>query len=95
MQPMEATDKSLTMAHQMQLITEDILKMPFRSETRGGASDCCTTATEGCPSIDGLGAIGGGAHTAEEYALLSPVPKRVGLLAGLVAAVTASEVVRV
>ena len=88
MQPMEATDKSLSMARQMQLITEDILKTPFRPETRGGASDCCTTATESCPSIDGLGAIGGGAHTAEEYALLSPVPKRVGLLAGLVAAVT-------
>ncbi len=91
MQPMEANEKSLFMAHQLQLIAENILKTPFDPETRGGASDCCTTATEGCPSIDGLGAIGGGAHTAEEYALLSPVPRRVGLLAGLVAMVTANS----
>ncbi len=91
MQPMEATEKSLFMAHQLQLIAENILNTPFDPETRGGASDCCTTATEGCPSIDGLGAIGGGAHTSEEYMLLSPVPKRVGLLAGLVAVVTKSN----
>ena len=88
MQPMEATEQSLFMAQQVQLIAEHILKTPFDPETRGGASDCCTTATEGCPSIDGLGAIGGGAHTAEEYVLLPPIPSRVALLAGLLAVVT-------
>ncbi len=87
MHPMEATDKSLAMAQQLRLIAEDILNEPFEPETRGGASDCCTTATETCPSIDGLGAIGGGAHTATEYMLLPPVPQRVALLAGLVATV--------
>ncbi len=88
MQPMEATEQSLFMAQQVQLIAEHILKTPFDPETRGGASDCCTTASEGCPSIDGLGAIGGGAHTAEEYVLLSPIPSRVALLAGLLATLT-------
>ncbi len=91
MQPMEATEKSLFMASQVQLIAEHMLKVPFDPETRGGASDCCTTATEGCPSIDGLGALGGGAHTANEYVLLSSVPSRVALLAGLLAAVTTSD----
>ena len=85
MQPMETTEKSLFMAQQVQLIAEHILKTAFDPETRGGASDCCTTATEGCPSIDGLGAIGGGAHTAEEYVLLPPIPSRVALLVGLLA----------
>ena len=88
MQPMEATEKSLAIAHQVQLIAEHILKTPFDPETRGGASDCCTTASEGCPSIDGLGAIGGGAHTNEEYVLLSPIPSRVALLVGLLASLT-------
>lgn len=86
MLPMPASEESLAMAHQVQLITEEILGLPFEPETRGGASDCCNTAAEGCPSIDGLGSIGGGAHTAEEYALLPPVPNRVALLAGLIAA---------
>ncbi len=85
MLPMVATERSLAMAHQVQLIVEDIFALPFDPETRGGASDCCNTAAESCPSIDGLGAIGGGAHTAEEYALLPPVPNRVALLAGLFA----------
>ena len=87
MQPMEATEKSLFMAQQVQLIAEHMLKIPFDPETRGGASDCCTTAVEGCPSIDGLGAIGGGAHTSEEYVLLPPLSSRIALLAGLIASV--------
>lgn len=85
MQPMEATEQSLFMARQVLLIAEHMLKTPFDPETRGGASDCCTTASEGCPSIDGLGAIGSGAHTAEEYVLLPPIPSRVALLTGLLA----------
>ncbi|GAC1366085.1 MAG: M20 family metallopeptidase [Ktedonobacteraceae bacterium] len=85
MLPMPATEKSLVLASHMQLIVEQVLHMPFEPETRGGASDCCNTAAEGCPSIDGLGAIGGGAHTANEYALLTLVPSRVALLAGLIA----------
>ncbi len=88
MQPMAATEQSLFMAQQVQLIAEHMLNTPFDPETRGGASDCCTTATEGCPSIDGLGAIGGGAHTAEEYVLLSPIPSRIALLAGLLVTLT-------
>lgn len=88
MLPMEATEKSLAMAEQARWIAEKLLNTPFDPETRGGASDCCNTAAEGCPTIDGLGAIGGGAHTAEEYVLLSPIASRVALLAGLLADVT-------
>ncbi len=76
------------MADTMQQIVERILDVPFEPETRGGASDCCNTAALGCPSIDGLGAIGGGAHTAHEYVLLPPIPQRVALLAGLLVAQT-------
>ncbi len=88
MLPMPASEESLAMAHQVQVIAEQILELPFEPETRGGASDCCNTAAAGCPSIDGLGSIGGGAHTSHEFALLSPIPNRVALLAGLIASLT-------
>ncbi len=88
MEPMVATEQSLAVAQQVRLIAERILNTPFDPETRGGASDCCNTAAEGCPTIDGLGAIGGGAHTSEEYVLLQPITSRVALLAGLIAAET-------
>jgi glutamate carboxypeptidase len=88
MLPMVATEQSLAIAHEVKLIAEQILNTSFNPETRGGASDCCNTAAAGCPSIDGLGAIGGGAHTTEEYVLLPPVPGRVALVAGLIAAIT-------
>jgi glutamate carboxypeptidase len=91
MVPMVATEQSLAVAQQVRLIGEHILKTPFDPETRGGGSDCCNTAQEGCPTIDGLGAIGGGAHTSEEYILLSPIPSRVALLASLIVAETASR----
>ncbi|GCE18542.1 M20/M25/M40 family metallo-hydrolase [Dictyobacter kobayashii] len=91
MQPMVATERSLALAGQVQLIAEQILHVPFDPETRGGASDCCNTAIVGCPSIDGLGAIGGGAHTDEEYVLLAPISQRIALLAGLIASIPALQ----
>lgn len=90
MQPMVATAQSLAMADQVQSIAEQLLQGSYDPETRGGASDCCVMATEGCSAIDGLGAIGGGAHTAQEYALISPVPERIALLAGLIMKITAT-----
>jgi glutamate carboxypeptidase len=91
MVPMVANEQSLSMARQLQWIAEDILNVPFRPGTRGGASDCCNTADLGCPSIDGLGAIGGGAHTSDEHIALAPIPRRIALLAGLIASVTAVQ----
>jgi Acetylornithine deacetylase/Succinyl-diaminopimelate desuccinylase and related deacylases len=91
MAPMVATAESLYMAQQLQMITEQILHTPYRPETRGGASDCGTTSAAGCPSIDGLGAIGRGAHTASEYVALPPIPSRIALIAGLIVALTTKK----
>jgi glutamate carboxypeptidase len=90
-EPMVATEKSLALARKAQSIVEGILKTAYEPENRGGASDCCITAIEGCPTIDGLGAIGGGAHTNNEYVLLPPIPARVAFLAGLIAAATTND----
>jgi glutamate carboxypeptidase len=60
---------------------------PPEGVTVGGASDGNFTAGEGVPTLDGLGAVGGGAHADDEHVLVAEVPRRTALLAGLLAAV--------
>ena len=50
----------------------------------GGGSDGNFTAAVGTPTLDGLGAVGDGAHAVDEYALVSAMPERAALLAELV-----------
>ncbi|MFD0376267.1 M20 family metallopeptidase [Streptomyces sp. NPDC127112] len=51
----------------------------------GGGSDGNFTAALGVPTLDGLGAVGGGAHADHEYVLIEAMAERAGLVAGLVA----------
>jgi glutamate carboxypeptidase len=53
----------------------------------GGGSDGNFTAGVGCPTLDGLGAVGGGAHAAHEHVIVEEMPRRAALLAGLVEAI--------
>src|SRR5207245_4065062 len=50
----------------------------------GGGSDGNFTAALGIPTLDGLGGVGEGAHAAHESIVLSELPKRAALLAGLI-----------
>jgi glutamate carboxypeptidase len=50
----------------------------------GGASDGNFTAGVGTPTLDGLGAVGGGAHADDEHVLVSELPVRTALLRALV-----------
>lgn len=50
----------------------------------GGASDGNFTAGVGTPTLDGLGAVGGGAHAESEHVLVSELVPRTTLLAALV-----------
>lgn len=49
----------------------------------GGASDGNFTAGMGVPTLDGLGAVGGGAHARNEHALVEYIPARTALVAAL------------
>ena len=49
----------------------------------GGGSDGNFTAAVGVHTLDGLGAVGGGAHGADEHVIVSTMPERAALLAGL------------
>ena len=51
----------------------------------GGASDGNFTAGAGVPTLDGLGAVGGGAHADDEHVLIGALPDRAALLTALVA----------
>jgi glutamate carboxypeptidase len=49
----------------------------------GGSSDGNFAAALGCPTLDGLGADGAGAHAAHEHILVSSVAPRLAMLANL------------
>ena len=50
----------------------------------GGGSDGNFTAGIGIPTLDGLGAVGDGAHATHEHIIASELPRRAALLAGLI-----------
>jgi len=56
----------------------------------GGASEASFAGALGLPTLDGLGADGDGAHALHEHVLISSLPDRAALAAGLVASLTAS-----
>ena len=49
----------------------------------GGGSDGNFTAALGIPTLDGLGAVGGGAHADHEFVEVATMPGRVELVAGI------------
>jgi len=50
----------------------------------GGGSDGNLTAALGIPTLDGLGAVGDGAHAAHEHIRIAAMPERAALVAGLI-----------
>ena len=49
----------------------------------GGASDGNLASAVGCPTLDGLGPDGGGAHSLDEHVRLSDIAPRIAFLAGM------------
>ena len=61
----------------------------FGEAAAGGVSDGSWTASQGIPTLDGLGPVGGEDHTPWEYIETETLATRCGVVAGLVAAVDA------
>lgn len=59
----------------------------LRGVAVGGGSDGNITAAVGVRTLDGLGAVGGGAHAEIEHVRLDSMPERAALVAGLVQAI--------
>ncbi len=61
------------------------LGLDVEESTSGGGSDGNTTSTY-TPTLDGLGAVGAGAHASHEHVVLERMPERAALVALLLAA---------
>lgn len=57
---------------------------PIAGVAVGGGSDGNFTAAAGVPTLDGLGAVGGGAHADHEWVDVTAMPSRANLIAGIV-----------
>jgi len=53
----------------------------------GGGSDGNFTAGIGIPTLDGMGGVGDGAHAVHEHIVISELPRRMLLLAGMIEAI--------
>lgn len=63
----------------------DDLGLPYLQDVAvGGGSDGNFTAGIGVPTLDGLGAVGDGAHAEGEHVLVAAMPERAALVAALV-----------
>jgi glutamate carboxypeptidase len=82
--PMERTDG---VARLFAVATEvaHALGQDVSEGSAGGGSDGNFTAALGVPTLDGLGAVGDGAHAAHERVDLAALPFRVALVAGILA----------
>jgi glutamate carboxypeptidase len=63
------------------------LNIELEESATGGGSDGNFTAALGVPTLDGLGAVGEGAHAVNESILVNRIADRTALLAKLVAAI--------
>ena len=70
-----------------QRVARDMGLPELSSRAVGGASDGNLTAAAGVPTLDGLGAVGDGAHADHEWASVSGMDERARLLAGLLSAI--------
>jgi glutamate carboxypeptidase len=65
-------------------IASELGHEPLRGIGVGGASDGNFTAGVGCPTLDGLGGVGSGAHADTEHILVGGILPRIHLLARLI-----------
>lgn len=80
--PFERTDRVAKLFETARAVGED-LGMTLAEGATGGASDGNFTGALGVPTMDGLGAVGSGAHAIDEHIVLAVLPGRAALVAGL------------
>jgi glutamate carboxypeptidase len=60
------------------------LERTLGGEAVGGAADSGITAAVGTPTLDGLGFVGAGGHSVDEYVDLTSITPRIYLLTRLI-----------
>src|SRR5262249_33395354 len=84
--PMERTEGTVRL---FRLAQEQARKLGLHLDeaATGGGSDGNFTSALGLPTLDGLGAVGEGAHATHESIVLEELPRRTALLASLIASI--------
>ncbi len=81
--PMERTAGVAALYKKAQAITRQI-DWKLEEAAVGGGSDGNFTAGMGIPTLDGMGGVGEGAHAVHEHIVISALPRRALLLAGMI-----------
>jgi glutamate carboxypeptidase len=81
--PMERTSGVAALYKKAQGIARE-MGWKLEEAAVGGGSDGNFTAGIGIPTLDGMGGVGEGAHAVHEHILISELPRRALLLAGMI-----------
>ena len=73
--PLERTAAVVALYQEARALAAE-LRFDLGEGGTGGGSDGCFTAALGIPTLDGLGAQGGGAHAVDEHVLVADLPFR-------------------
>lgn len=82
-EPMEHNDQMKATVAQVKAIGEKY-GVTVREDGSGGGSDGNITASMGIPTVDGLGPQGDGLHALHEQVVISSLPTRATLIAGII-----------
>jgi len=80
--PMERTPGTVSLFRRAQQMAE-LLRIPLDEAATGGGSDGNFTSALGIPTLDGMGAVGAGAHAAHEHIVRKHLVPRTALLAAM------------
>jgi glutamate carboxypeptidase len=80
--PMERKPGTVALFRRAQKLAAEI-GLQLDEAATGGGSDGNFTAALGVPTLDGMGAVGAGAHAAHEHILRAHLAERTALLAGM------------
>ena len=80
--PMERSPEIIAMYQKAQALGAE-LGLELQEASCGAGSDGNFTAALGIPTLDGLGAVGDGAHSVDEFVVVESLPRRAALLAAL------------
>ena len=86
--PLERTADVVRLFEQAQLAAKD-LGLTLEEGSAGGGSDGNFTAALGVPTLDGIGAVGDGAHALYEHVEIDALVPRAAVIAGLLARLAA------
>lgn len=80
--PLVRTSQLVALFKHAQRVAEE-LGFGLEEEGTGGVSDGNFTAAVGCPTLDGVGGFGDGAHALHEHVVIDELPRRCALVARL------------